>query len=103
VLAVVQHQQQLLGVQELRTALAGVWPARAVSENTAATASSTPAASRTGASSASHAPSRTAAPHARRPAMPAGSCPPRPARSASPPAPWLERGRGLLQLRVPGR
>ena len=33
------------------------WPARAVSENTAATASSTPATSRTGASSASHAPS----------------------------------------------
>ena len=64
-----------------------LWPAGAVTENTAATASSTPAASRIGASSHSHAPSPNRGAPARRPAAPAGSCRPRPPRSRSPAAP----------------
>ena len=92
-LAVIQHQQQLLAAQELHQRPAVLWPAGR-SPRTPRRPHRPPRPGRgpvpARTATRRH---RTAATPARRPATPAGSCPPRPARSGSPPAPRPARPR----------
>ena len=103
VLAVVQHQQQLFAVQELRQHLTGVLAGPGGQREHRRDRIIDPGRGR-GAGPAQRATRRrrTAAPPGRRPATPAGSCPPRPRRSASPPAPGPARPRSA-PAHAPGR
>ena len=100
VLTVVEHQQQLLGPQELdERFLQRSAPAAASPRTRRRPPRRTAVGSRTGASSTSHAPSAEPRQHlGRRPAAPGGSCRPRRRPSASPPGRLAKPAGDLRQL-----